>query len=320
MESNALRVSAMKALIIHSHGGPEVLEVAELDTPVPAHGQVAIRVAGATVNPIDLATRAGHITQAGLMADQPQIGLGWDVAGVVEAVGDGAGGFAPGDAVIGLRDLLSGPSAQAELVVLDAGAVAPAPRSASLVEAATLPLNGLTADGALRRSGAVAGDTLLVTGAAGAVGGFVVELAAARGIRVIGVASAGDEALVRSLGAAEFLTRTDALGDAVRALVPGGVDVAIDAAVLGIAAHQALRNGGTFVCLVRPFAPPSLRGTTVHVFEVWADGARLAELSALVDAGRLTLRVADTLPLTAAAAAHERLAAGGVRGRLVLVP
>ena len=137
---------------------------------------------------------------------------------------------------------------------------------------------------------------------------------------MIGVASSSDEALVRSLGASDFIARTDELGAAARALIPGGVDAVVDAATLGIAAHQALRYGGTYVSLVRPFAPPALRGTTVHVFEVWADGARLAELAALVDAGRLTLRVADTLPLSEAAVAHERLAAGGVRGRLVLVP
>ena len=313
-------VSAMNALVIHSFGGPEVLELADLETPAPGPGQVAIQVAAATVNPIDLATRAGAMTQAGLLAPQPRIGLGWDVSGVVAAVGGGVAAFAPGDAVIGLRDLLSGPSTQAESVVLDAAAVALAPRTVSLVEAATLPLNGLTADGALRRSGARAGDTLLVTGAAGAVGGFILELAAARGVRTIAVASPGDEALVRSLGAAEFVARTDELGATVRELVPGGVDVVIDAAVIGIGAHQALRTGGTFVSVVRPFTPPPLRGTTVHVFEISADGARLAELAALVDAGRLTLRVADTLPLTDAKTAHERLGAGGVRGRLVLVP
>jgi NADPH:quinone reductase-like Zn-dependent oxidoreductase len=310
----------MKALVISSYGGPEVLEVAELDTPAPASGQVSIRVAGAAVNPVDLATRSGALTQGGLLAEQPLVGIGWDVAGVVEAVGDGVDAFAPGDRVIGLRDLLSGPSAQADVVVLDATAIARAPKTVSLVEAATLPLNGLTADGALRSSGAEAGDTLLVTGAAGAVGAFVVELAAARGIRVVAVASPEDEPFLRGLGATAFVARTDALGEAVRALFPGGVDAVIDAAVLGIAAHQALRSGGTFVSVVLPFTPPALRNTTVHSFLVWADGARLAELAALVDAGRLTLRVADTLPLTDAAAAHERLAAGGVRGRLVLVP
>src|SRR4051794_25630582 len=184
----------MKALVISSYGGPEVLEVAELEPPAPAPGQVAIRVAAATVNPVDLATRAGYLTEAGLVAGQPRIGLRWDVAGVVEAVGDGVAAFAPGDPVIGLRDLLSGPSAQAELVVLDAVAVAPAPLSVSLVEAATLPLNGLTADGALRRSGAQAGDTLLVTGAAGAGRGLILPLAAAPGGRPLPLASPGDEA------------------------------------------------------------------------------------------------------------------------------
>ena len=311
-------VSNMKALVIHSYGGPEVLELVDVDAAAPGPGQVAIRVAGAAVNPVDLATRDGYLTHA--LAPQREIGLGWDVAGEVEAVGEGVTRFTPGDRVIGLRDLLSAPGAQAEVVVLDADAVAPAPQSVSLIEASTLPLNGLTADGAVRRSGLEAGEWLLVTGAAGAVGGFVLELAAERGIRTVAVAAKADEELVRSLGATEFVERTDELGAAVRALVPGGVDAVIDAAVLGIAAHQALRNGGTFITLVRPSAPPTLRRTRVIIHEVWADGARLAELAALVDAGRLTLRVAGTLPLHEAATAHERLAAGGVRGRLVLVP
>src|SRR3954447_6348416 len=143
----------MKALVIHSHGGPDVLEVAELEDPVPGPGEVAIRVAGATVNPVDLVTRAGVLVQAGLMAPQPRVALGWDVAGEVAAVGDGVSAFTAGDHVIGLRDLLPALGTQAEIVVLEASAVAPAPRSVSLVEAATLPLNGLTADGAFAHSG-----------------------------------------------------------------------------------------------------------------------------------------------------------------------
>jgi D-arabinose 1-dehydrogenase-like Zn-dependent alcohol dehydrogenase len=98
------------------------------------------------------------------------------------------------------------------------------------------------------------------------------------------------------------------------------VDAVIDAALLGIVAHEALRGGGTFVALVRPFAPPPLRGTRVVVQESYGDGARLQELSALVDAAQLTLRVADEMPLSDAPLAHERFAAGGLRGRLVLVP
>jgi NADPH:quinone reductase-like Zn-dependent oxidoreductase len=114
--------------------------------------------------------------------------------------------------------------------------------------------------------------------------------------------------------------RGKALGGAVRRLVPGGADAVIDAAVLGIDAHNALRGGGTFVALVRPFAPPPIRGTRVRVQEVFADGARLSELAALVDAGHLTLRVAGTFALSKAAAAHRQVEKPGLRGRLVLVP
>jgi NADPH:quinone reductase-like Zn-dependent oxidoreductase len=216
--------------------------------------------------------------------------------------------------------VLSAGGAQAEWVVLDESATAAAPRSVTPAEAATLPLIGLTADRALALTGLRAGGTLLVTGAAGGVGGLLLQLAALRGIRTVAVAGETDEKAVRERGADEFVARTDRLGAAVRAVVPGGVDAVIDAAVAGVAAHEALRGGGTFVALVAPFAPPPLRATRVVVQEVWADGGRLTELAALVDAGLLSLRVAGALPLAEVARAHERLAAGGVRGRLVLVP
>jgi len=311
----------MRALVVRAFGDPDVLEVADVPVPAPGPGQIRVKVAGSSVNPIDLSTRSGALAHGGLLVRAPVTAIGWDVAGTVDAVGAGVTRFAAGDAVVGLRDILSSvPGAQAEQVVLDQSAVARAPQSASLVEAATLPLNGLTADGALALSGVGPGDTLLVTGAAGAVGGYVLQLAALRGVRTIAVASAADEALVRELGASDFVARADTLAQPVRDVVPGGVDAVIDTAVLGIAAHEALRGGGTFVALVRPFAPPPIRGTRVLVHESFADGARLAELSALVDAGHLTLRVAGTLPLSEAAQAHERFVQGGLRGRLVLVP
>ncbi|MDQ1650434.1 MAG: hypothetical protein QOG60_2491, partial [Frankiaceae bacterium] len=161
------------------------------------------------------------------------------------------------------------------------------------------------------------------TGAAGAVGGFVLELAALRGLHTVAVARAEDEPLVRALGAREFVPAIDRLGSAIRAFVPGGVDAVIDAAVLGISAHDALRAEGTFVALVAlvaPFAPPPIRGTRVVTQEVWADGARLHELAALVDAQCLTLRVAHVLPLSEAREAHRLVEAGGLRGRVVLEP
>ncbi|MDI1460738.1 NADP-dependent oxidoreductase [Catellatospora sp. KI3] len=310
----------MRTVIVRRFGGPEVLEIADVPQPEPGPRQVRVRVAAASVNRIDLSTRNGALTQAGLLAPAPQAWLGWDVAGQVDALGAGAARFAVGDAVIGLRDLLSAPGAQAEYVVLDEDALAPAPATVTLAQAATLPLIGLTADRALALAGLEPGRTLLVTGAAGGVGGLVLELAALRGIRTLALADAEDEQLVRGFGATWFLPRTEHLAADARRLVPGGVDAVIDAATLGITAHEALRGGGVFVALVAPYAPPALRGTRVVVQEVYADGARLAELAGLVDAGRLTLRVADELPLEEVARAHQRLAAGGLRGRLVLVP
>jgi NADPH:quinone reductase-like Zn-dependent oxidoreductase len=310
----------MRSLTVNTFGGPEVIEV--VDTPVPDPGphQVRIHVAASSVNPIDLSTRAGRLVDAGLMVAEPDIGLGWDVAGTVEAVGARVRSFAVGDRVVGLRNLLFAPGAHAEQVVLDESAVAPAPVSVSLAEAATLPLNALTADRALGLTGLERGRSLLVTGAAGGVGGFVLELAALRGLHTVALARPGDEDMVRDLGASQVLTSSERLGLGVRRLVPGGVDAVVDAAVLGIAAHDGLRDGGTFVALVAPFAPPPIRGTRVVVQEVTADGARLTELAALVDAGRLTLRVAEALPLDEASKAHQLVEAGGLRGRVVLVP
>lgn len=311
----------MRAVVVRSFGGSEALEIEEVPVPPTGAGQVRIRVEAAGVNPVDVAVRTGLLVEAGLAERREVHGIGWDAAGVVEEVGAGVTGFAPGDRVIGLADRLDLPlGAYAERIVLDAAAVAPAPARATPAQAATLPLNGLTADQALDLAGLTAGQTLLVTGAAGGVGGYAVELAVTRGLRVVAVAGAGDEKLVRSLGAEFFVPRDAELGSAVRELVPGGTHGAIDAAAVGTAALAAVRNGGSLVAVLGGAAPVPLRGTRVANVWIRADGARLAELARLVDEGRLTLRVAGALPLTEAAAAHERLSAGGLRGRLVLLP
>jgi NADPH:quinone reductase-like Zn-dependent oxidoreductase len=309
----------MRAIIVGHPGGPDVLEYADVPLPEPGERQVRVRTAASTLNPIDLSARAGRLTAGGLMPPMEAFGLGWDVAGHVDALGPGADRFRVGDPVIGLRDLLFAGGAHADHVVLDESAVAPAPSSVPLTDAATLPLNGLTADRALDLAGLEPGRTLLVTGASGGVGGFVLELAAARGLRTVALARPRDADRLRA-HASHVVTTADNLGTAVRRLVPGGVDAVIDAAVLGIVAHQALRGGGTFVALVAPFAPPPIRATRVVVQEVFADGVRLAELAKLVDDGVLTLRVAHTLPLSRAREAHEILERGGVGGRIVLTP
>jgi NADPH:quinone reductase-like Zn-dependent oxidoreductase len=243
------------------------------------------------------------------------LGLGWDVAGVVDAVGEPAG-FRVGDAVLGLRDRIAAPlGAYAEQIVLDASAVAPAPAGVSPVEAATLPLNALTAAQALDLVETTG--TLLVTGAAGAVGGHAVALAHARKLNVVAVASEADEAAVREFGADRFVPRGPDLAERVRALVPGGVDAVLDTALLGLDALDAVRGGGEFVAFAAGAAPIPLRGIRVRHVWIRADGERLAGLAA---AGTLRPRVAGVLPLSRAAEAHERLAAGGLRGRLVLTP
>ncbi|RJO75193.1 NADP-dependent oxidoreductase [Nocardia panacis] len=303
----------MRAVVVRGYGEPEVLRVVEVEIPEPGWGQVRIQVAAATVNPVDLVTRSGVLVEAGLMAPRESTGIGWDVAGAIEKLGPGVDGFTVGQQVIGLRDLLdSALGTYAEYVVLDATSVAAAPTGVSAVEAATLPLNGLTAAQALDLLELSEGDTLLVTGATGAVGGFAVEIAAQRGIRVL--AQGSDAEFLRSVGAEWVLERDADLSAEARRRVPGGVDAALDTAGLSNRALAAIRNRGRFVTVVGGAVPVPLRGITVHQEWIHADGRALARLAEQ----KLTFRVAETLPLEAAAEAHTRLAAGGLSGRLVL--
>ena len=310
----------MRALVARRLDGPDAIELIETPVPDPGPGQVRIRVAAAAVNPVDVGTASGGLVRIGLTPPRDQLGLGWDVAGTVEAAGPGVD-VAPGTAVIGLSDLLGRPlKTHAEQVVLDVSAIAPAPRALDLVAASTIPLNALTADQALDVLALPAGATLLVTGAAGAVGGYAVQLARHRGLEVAAGVAAADEALVRELGAQHVIPRGADLPTAVRELVPGGVDGVVDAALVGVGAQEAVRNRGAFAHLVATPAPPQLRGIRVHTVLVDADGDRLRELVALAEAGVIRTRVADVHALDDAATAYRKVAAGGLRGRLVLTP
>jgi NADPH:quinone reductase-like Zn-dependent oxidoreductase len=247
--------------------------------------------------------------------------LGWDVAGVVEALGADVDSWAVGDEVVAMSPWFAGRAGtHAERVVLDATLLARAPRTVDAVAAATLPLNALTAAQALDLIDPADGSSLLVTGAAGAVGGYAVQLAAARGLTVVGTASAADEHTVRELGAKEFVQRGDGLVGAVRSVVPGGVDAVLDAAPIGGSALGAVRDGGAFVTVLDATRPDAERGVRVDKVSVTGDGARLAQLVDLLDRGVLTARVAGSLPLEEAPVAYGRVLAGGQRGRWVLVP
>jgi NADPH:quinone reductase len=305
----------VQAVTISTFGGPDVLRVADVAVPEPGPGQVRVKVRAAAVQPADLAIRAGAFAE--LLPGQPRYVLGWDVAGTVDAVGAGVTAFRPGDAVVGLSvwfDSLAG--TQAEFVVLDAAGVATAPDGASWAEAATLPMGALAAVQALnlmpRDTSSVA-----IIGAAGVVGGFAAELAVHRGQSAYAVASTQDEAFVRGLGAALVPRSADPAG-AIRAAASGPVDAVLDTAGIGGAALGAVRDGGALVTTVPPSAPPAERDIQVSALQVDPNGGQLAELVALAEQGKLTLRVAQTYRLQDVALAHARLEKGGVRGRLVL--
>ncbi|MFI6880344.1 NADP-dependent oxidoreductase [Streptomyces sp. NPDC050400] len=296
----------MRAAVVTTFGGPEAVEIADVERPEPGAGQIRIKVEAATLNPVDAGVRSGAFGGAGTRR-----GLGWDVAGTVEAAGVAAG-WQPGDAVVALHYGVANPlGTHAEHVVVDASAAAKAPATLDATHAATLPLNALTAAQALDLLDVRAGQTLLVTGAAGAVGGYAVQLAAHRGIEVTAYASAADEELLRGLGATHVVPRGTA---------PAPADAVLDTAVLGAEALAWVRDGGAYAGVIPGAAPAPERGVRTAAVEVAPDGARLAELVRLADEGVLTTRVAETYALADAVKAHARLAEGGVRGRLVLIP
>ncbi|MGW3425249.1 NADP-dependent oxidoreductase [Streptomyces phaeochromogenes] len=301
----------MRAAVVSAFGGPEAVEVVETDVPEPAARQVRIKVAAAALNPVDAEVRAGAFG-AGGAGEGGRLGFGWDVAGTVDAVGAEAADWTVGDEVVALHEgLFKSLGTHADYVVVAAGAVAKAPASVDAVHAAALPLNALTAAQALDLLDLRPGQSLLVTGAAGAVGGYAIQLAARRGVSVTALAREADEELVRSLGADRFTAG---------AVGAGSVDAVLDAAVLGGDALEWVRDGGVYVGVIPGASPASVRGVRVGTVEVVGDGALLAELVGLVDSGVLTARVAGTLPLAEVAKAHAWLGEGGVRGRVVLVP
>ncbi|HZT08398.1 MAG TPA: NADP-dependent oxidoreductase [Chloroflexota bacterium] len=309
----------MRAVTFARFGGPEVLQVSELPERAPGPNQVRVRVAAATVNPTDLSFRSGRQAAQVTGIDPPYI-PGMELAGVVEMVGPGST-WQPGDRVLAIvipRRPEGG--AMAESVVVPSASVARVPADVTLEKAATLPMNGLTARLALDLLALKPGDVLAVTGAAGAVGGYAVQLGVADGLRVIAVAASSDEPLVKSFGAEAAVPRGPDLAERIRAIHPEGVDGVVDAAVIGSPILPAIRDSGGLAA-VRAFDGGTERGITIHrvaVADYAENHAALSRLVDLVEQGRITLRVAETFPPDRVAEAHRKLEAGGVRGRLVV--
>ncbi|MFN8557993.1 MAG: NADP-dependent oxidoreductase [Dehalococcoidia bacterium] len=313
----------MRAVTFSTFGGPEVLEVKDLPVPQPGPGEIRVRVAAATVNPTDLSYRSGGQTaQLAQLGVHPPYIPGMDLAGVVDAVGPDVTAWRPGDQVMAIvLPRRPGGGAQAEEVVIPAESAARIPDGATLEAASTLPMNGLTVQLALDLMKLQPGQTLAVTGSAGAVGGYAIQLGALEGLRVIAVAAPKDYDLAKSLGADVVVPRGEDAAQAIRAVVPEGVDGLIDGAVIGGAILPAIRDGGALAA-VRAFNDPTERGITIHqvrVTEYARNQAALDRLRQLASEGRLALRVAETMPPERAAEAHRKLDAGGVRGRLVIV-
>ncbi|MEU2336964.1 NADP-dependent oxidoreductase [Streptomyces sp. NPDC006654] len=310
----------MRAAVVRKFGGPEALEVVEVTTPEAGRGEVLVKVAGASVNFADVMVREGLNVKYGAVAQRDQYGLGADVAGTVAAIGEGVTQYAVGDRVVGTQERVDRElGTQADYVLLKDWELAPAPAGTDLVQLAALGLNATTADQALDALALEPGQWVLVTGAAGGVGLYTLELARLRSLRVVAQAGAGDEELVRKAGAELFVSREEDLVPVVLALVPGGVDGVIDAANMAAGAADAVRHGGAFVSLLNS-APMARRQVRMTNLAWHTDGERLAKLAAFAGTGLLTLRVSRTFPLEEIAEAHRALAEGGLRGRLVLVP
>lgn len=307
----------MRAAVVRKVGGPEAVEVVEVPLPEPGPLEVRVKVAAAALNPADTAVWAGFF---GPLEGVEHTGLGLDAAGTIDAVGPGVLLKVGTPVIVFDAPVLRPTKAQAEYLVTDLNSLAPAPEGMDLTLASTIPLNATTAALALDHLPLRPRDTLLVTGAAGAVGGYAVELARTRGVRIVAQGRPEDEEFLRGRGATWFVSRDEEPGAAVRRLVPGGVDGVLDAAALGAPALAAVRDGGVFVSVRLDVLPEPERGVAVRHTAAGPDAPRLAYLSALAEVGVLTPRVAEVYPLARATEAHARLARGGLRGRIVLVP
>jgi NADPH:quinone reductase len=308
----------LRAVVFTKPGGPEVLAVADLPAREPGEGEVRIAVKAAAVNPTDISLR--HRGGAG----EPPWVPGMDAAGVIESVGPGVDRLKVGEhvmAAVSPRRPEGG--AQQELLVAPAASVVAIPDGASLVQAATLPMNGLTATRGLDMLGLKEGDTLAVAGGAGLLASYVIPLAKEQDLKVIADAKPEDEALVKSFGADEVVPRSDSFGDAIRHVAPGGADAVYDTALLRREAFPAIRDGGQIV-VVRGWDGDEVedRGIRVHpvfVAQVLERTDWLEHLRDLASAGRLQLRVAGEYPPERAGEAEQAMDAGGLRGRAVIV-
>ncbi|MDH6565251.1 NADPH:quinone reductase-like Zn-dependent oxidoreductase [Streptomyces sp. SAI-117] len=311
----------MKAVRFHEYGDPGVLRYEGVEQPVPGAGQVRIRVAATSFNSVDGNIRGGFM-RGPIPVELPHT-PGIDVAGTVDALGEGVTGLAAGDQVVGFLPM-DKPGAAAQYVLAPAEILAPAPKSVPLADAAALPLVALTAYQALfDHAKLTAGQRVLINGAGGAVGGYAVQLAKNAGAHVIATASPRTSEQVRTAGADEVVDHT---ATEVTAAVTEPVDVVLNLAPVDPAQLAALpgliRSGGVLVNTTVWVPAPSDEDRGVRGIDLFvrSDADQLAQLVALVDRGELHIAVAERVPLAELPALHARAAAGAVSGKAIVVP
>jgi NADPH:quinone reductase-like Zn-dependent oxidoreductase len=303
----------MKAIRIHQYGGPEVLAQVEMQRPSPGPDDVLIKVHAAAVNPIDWKIRAGYVKEV-FPLTLPAT-LGWDISGTVEEPGANVTQFKRGDEVYAL---VQG-GGYAEYTVAKAAVVARKPRTLDHVQAAAVPVAGVTAWQALFEVAQLsAGQKVLIHAAAGGVGNMAVQLAKAKGAYVIGTASSKNQAFLRELGVDQTIDyQKTRFEDAVR-----GVDVVLD--TIGGETQErsfkVLKKGGILVSIVQPPSPESAAeyGVRAQFYGGHASASDLAEIAKLIDAGKVKTVVDTVLPLADARRAHELSETGHARGKIVL--
>lgn len=313
----------MRAIGLTEYGAPEVLHEVQLPNQNAGSGEIAIRVHAAAVNPVDTIIRSGGFAGNDGAPSDPVI-PGTDVAGIVDEIGpDQPAGFdlAVGDAVTGFVVPAGSHGGYSERIVLPSLSVTKMPSNGGFAEGASFLSNALTAEITLEHLALQPGQTLAVTGATGAVGGYLVQLAAGRGITVIADARADEIQRVRDLGASVVVDRNDDFVAAVRRATDGqGADALADPAILTGSVIDAVRDGGQVAFYLPTDIDPG-RGISVFGSYVMRSNLRhdaIERLARAVERGELTADVADTLPAANAAVAHERLEQGGLRGRLIL--
>ncbi|WP_433205949.1 NADP-dependent oxidoreductase [Nocardia sp. CA-107356] len=297
----------MLAITQHAFGGPEVLEIVEVDRPSAGPGEVVVRVAATGMNAADWKLRSGLVRKLG----DPPFTLGFDVSGIVAEVGPGVEQFRVGDEVYGM--VLSRAGAYAEYVVAQADILAPKPASIDHIHAAAVPTAVLTAWQGLAE--VVAGQRVLVHAASGGVGHFAVQIAKNRGAHVIGTARAANHEFLGELGADEVIDYTTIdFADAVR-----DIDVVFDlvGGEYGSRSLPVLATGGRLIDAQGNDAEDDPRYERLYVTP---SGSDLRELAALFEDGRLRVEIDQVLPMAEVVKAHHLSESGRVRGKIVLVP